>query len=161
MRSAGTRHAGVIVPVADTGLVAAVAALPRAQCHRGLLLCLVVVLADCTACGCCGRIRVCCWRREGEVFALAGRQAAIPACLRPADVRATASRARALHCLDRAGGLEHENLDRHVGVDVVLTHECDDLAVELSFDDFYEVVTHYELVVVPESDDPIRAAEVD
>jgi hypothetical protein len=44
--------------------------------------------------------------------------------------------------LNRVGGLEHENLDREVGIDVVLTHECDDLAIELPLHDFYEVVTH-------------------
>ena len=100
---------------------------------------------------------------EAAAFALAAaRQAAVRTRARPTDVRAAASRPRVLHgSLDRVGGLEHENLDCEVGIDVVLTHECDHLAIELPLYDVYEVVTHDELVVVAESDDAIRAAKLD
>jgi hypothetical protein len=43
---------------------------------------------------------------------------------------------------------------------VVLTHECDHVAVEFSLHDFDEVVTDNELVVVPVGS-PEYAAELD
>ena len=49
---------------------------------------------------------------------------------------------------DASGGLEHEDLDCEVGVDVVLAHEGDHLAIELPFHDSYEVVAHDKLEVV-------------
>ena len=42
------------------------------------------------------------------------------------------------------------NLDCEVGIDVVLAHEGDHLAIELAFHDFYELVAHDDLVVVAE-----------
>ena len=50
--------------------------------------------------------------------------------------------------LGRLGGFEHEHLDGEVGVDVVLAHERDYLALELAFDDRDEFGTHDALVVV-------------
>ena len=44
---------------------------------------------------------------------------------------------------------------------MVLTHEGDHLTIELPFHDSYEVVTHDELVVVAELDDPVRSAALD
>ena len=61
----------------------------------------------------------------------------------------------------RLGGLEHEHLDCEVGVDVVLAHEREHVAIELSFDDFYEAVTHRDLVVVAELYDAIGVAVLD
>ena len=58
--------------------------------------------------------------------------------------------------LDRLGRLEHEHLDREVRVDVVLAHEGDHLAIELPFDDCDQIVTHRELVVVAELEDPLE-----
>src|SRR5207245_6075694 len=52
----------------------------------------------------------------------------------------------------------NENLDREIGIDVVLTHECDHLAIDFPFHDSYEVVPHRGLVVVAELQDPVRAA---
>ena len=46
------------------------------------------------------------------------------------------------------GRFEHEDLDGEVGVDVVLAHEGQHLAVELAFHDRDEVVAHRELEVV-------------
>jgi hypothetical protein len=41
-----------------------------------------------------------------------------------------------------AGGVEHEHLDREVGIDVVLAHEGDHLPLELSLHDLHELVAH-------------------
>ena len=57
-------------------------------------------------------------------------------------------------------GWSTKTLDREVGIDVVLTHECDHVAVELSLHDFDEVVMDNELVVVPVGS-PEYAAELD
>ena len=62
---------------------------------------------------------------------------------------------------DASGGLEHEYLDCEVGIDVVLTHERKHLAIELSLDDSYEVVTHGGLVVVADLQDAVGVAVLD
>src|SRR5947209_2385428 len=59
---------------------------------------------------------------------------------------------------DASGGLEHEDLDCEVGIDVVLAHERDHLAFQLSLDDFYKVVAHGGLVVVADLQDAIGVA---
>lgn len=61
----------------------------------------------------------------------------------------------------RLGGLEYKNLDCEVGVDVVLAHERDHLAIELPLDDSYKLVTHCGLVVVADFQDAIGVAVVD
>src|SRR5438270_13937884 len=63
------------------------------------------------------------------------------ACLCRMGVRAAASRLGGLPGLARRlGGLEHEELDCEVGVDVILAHERDHLPIELSLDDSYKLV---------------------
>src|SRR5437763_15126436 len=60
-----------------------------------------------------------------------------------------------------SGGLEQEYLYCEVGIDVILAHERNHLAIDLPLDDSYEVVTHGGLIVVADLQDAVGVAVVD
>src|SRR5205085_4299471 len=113
------------------------------------------------------------WAYERTYGSSSERTAALPLFLERSQLQTTTRLTRPptpgittdeprqeLH-LDRVGGRKHEYLDCEVRIDVVLTHEGDHFALELSFHESYQVVTHGVLVVVADLEDAIGVAIVD